>query len=629
MLFDTSAVDASLATGGVRINFIVKDGGNRFAGTAIGNFANSSLQGSNYTDRLKARGLTTPGDITKNWDFTPGFGGPIVKDRLWFYLSGRSQGANTLVPGQFYNVNANKLGEWTYVPDTSRPAELKRSWVDYNARVSWQAAPKHKFGFLYNLQSNCFCPFGIASLTAPEAGNDQRFPLQRPIEVDWTSPITSKLLLEVTAMHRIERWGAYDLGGDNAVSPGMVSVVDNGPGEFRPGMRYRTRDQYSNNFNTTFHWRATASYITGAHAFKFGFNDAWGTSEQNNYSPAPYNYTFLTPVGAAPTPFSVTVLAVPYQQTIDVNRDLGLFAQDKWTRGKMTLSAGLRFDHTRNSFPVQILGPTQITPDRNITFPETPFLSWNDVTPKLNFAYDISGTGKTALKVSLNKYLRGFGTSFGNIPEPNPVSAAVGFGNATRTWNDANHNYVPDCDLTTRTPGPNGECGALSNPSFGSNDVAGLLAALKYDPSLATGWGKREYNWEFSAGVQHELLPRVSLDVGFFRKWYGNFHVVDSLSLSPADFNHVSYTTPTDSRLPGGGGYTVTDLLVVKPTVGFFGFTPAQNVVKLSDDVGRQIEHWNGVDVTANARLQNGFIAQGGVSTGRTSRDNCEVNSTN
>jgi hypothetical protein len=626
MLFDTSAVDASLSTGGVRINFIAKDGGNRFSGLVLGNFANSSMQGSNYTDRLKARGLTTPGDIQKNWDFNPGFGGPLMKDRLWFYLSGRSQGANTFAPGQFYNKNANDLNAWTYVPDPSRPAENHRSWQDYNARVTWQASQKNKFGFLYNLQSNCFCPFGIDSLNAPEAGNDQRFPLQRPIEVDWTSPITSKLLLEASAMHRIERWGAYHLtSAGNEVDPGMISVVDNGPGAFRPGMTYRSANQYSNNFNTTFHYRFTASYVTGAHAFKFGYNDAWGDSHQETYSRVPYSYTFLTPLGAAPTPFSVTVRAVPYSQTITVNRDLGLFAQDKWTRNRTTLSLGLRYDHVRNSFPVQTLGPTFATPDRNITFPETPFLNWNDITPKLNFAYDMFGNGKTALKVSINKYLRGFGTSFGNIPEPNPVSAAVGFGNATRTWNDANHNYVPDCDLTTRTPGANGECGPLSDPGFGSNDVAGLLDALKYDPNLATGWGKREYNWEFSAGIQHELLPRVSLDVGFFRKWYGNFHVVDSLSLSPSDFTHFSYTTPLDSRLPGGGGYTVTDMLAVKPTVGFFGFVPNQNVVRLSDDIGRQIEHWNGVDVTANARLMSGFIAQGGVSTGRTSRDNCAI----
>src|SRR6202035_4562211 len=110
-----------------------KDGGNRFSGTAFGEFANSSMQGNNYTDRLKALGLTTPGNIIKNYDFMPRIGGPIAKDRLWFYLSGRRQVANTLVPGQFYNKNANDPNAWTYVPDTSRPAELHRAWQDYNA----------------------------------------------------------------------------------------------------------------------------------------------------------------------------------------------------------------------------------------------------------------------------------------------------------------------------------------------------------------------------------------------------------------------------------------------------------------------------------------------------------------
>jgi hypothetical protein len=104
------------------------------------------MQGSNYTQRLKDLGLTTPGGIVKNWDFNPGFGGPIAKDRLWFYLSGRSQGADTFVPGQFYNKNENNPNAWTYVPDSARPATLNRSWQDYNARVTWQAIPRTSLG---------------------------------------------------------------------------------------------------------------------------------------------------------------------------------------------------------------------------------------------------------------------------------------------------------------------------------------------------------------------------------------------------------------------------------------------------------------------------------------------------
>jgi hypothetical protein len=620
-LFDTSSVDASLSTGGVRINFIAKDGGNRFEGTVFANFANDSMQGNNFTPRLQALGLTTPGGIVKNWDFNPGFGGPIAKDRLWFFLSGRSQGANTLVPGQFYNKNENNPNAWAYEPDTSRPATLNRSWQDYQARVTWQANQKNKFGFLYNIQSNCFCPFAVASLVAPEAGNDQRFPLQRPIEVDWTSPVTSKLLLEGSAIHRIERWGAMDPA---SLAPGMISVTDTGPGAYRPGMTYRSAATYSNNLNTTVHWRFNASYITGAHAFKAGINDAWGSNDATTYTRVPYSYGFFTPVGAAPTPATITQYPTPYTTRLNVDHDFGMFVQDRWTSGRSTLSLGVRYDHASSSYPEATLGPTPLAPGRNLTFPDSQQVSWSDITPKAQFSYDLRGDGKTAVKISINKYLQGFGSSFAIVPDPNPVSAAVG-NNGNRPWTDANRNYIPDCNLASKDA--NGECGALDNPNFGSNDVAALLRQLRFDQNLQTGWGKRGYNWEFSAGVQHQLAPRMSIDVGFFRRWYGNFQVVDNEGLNSAtDFNYFNYTTPADSRLPGGGNYTVTGFPVVKPTVGFGGFLAQNlNVVKLSDDVGRQIQHWNGVDVNLTSRLRSGFFAQGGFSTGRTATDNCEV----
>jgi hypothetical protein len=627
ILFDTSAVDASLSTGGVRINFISKEGGNRYSGTVFGNFANDGMQGSNYTQRVKDLGLTTPGDIIKNWEFNPGFGGPLKQDRLWFYLSGQTRGAYRQVPGQSYNLNANKANEWAYAPDGSRDADERRSWLDYNARLTWQASSKNKIGFLYNIQSNCFCPFGAGFLTAPEAGNDQRFPLQRPILLDWTSPVNSKMLLEATAIHRIERWGAYTLrtADDTAVDPRMISVTDNGPGAFRPGMTYRAAAQYSNNLNTTFHYKASMSYITGAHAFKVGFNDAWGDSEAGTTITQPYAYVFNTPVGGLPTPAQVVERAAPYTTNTAIDHDLGFFVQDKWTRNRLTASLGIRFDHASASYPETVLGPTIPTPDRNLRFAETKSFSWNDVTPKMGFAYDVFGNGKTAFKVSLNKYLRGVGTSFSQVPDPNPVSAALGNGQGTRTWDDANRNYIPDCDLTTRTPGANGECGALDNPLFGANNSADVLNQLTWDEEARTGWNKRGFNWEFSTGVQHEILPRVSLDVGFFRRWYGNFQVVDNLALSPADFNTFSLTAPVDSRLPNGGGYTVTGFTAIKPSVGFGGFISNRNKITLANNYGDQTEHFNGVDVNVNGRMQNGIFFQGGTSTGRTSVDSCDI----
>jgi hypothetical protein len=132
------------------------------------------------------------------------------------------------------------------------------------------------------------------------------------------------------------------------------------------------------------------------------------------------------------------------------------------------------------------------------------------------------------------------------------------------------------------------------------------------------GWGVRPYNWEFSAGVQQEVAPRVSVSVGYFRRINGNFQITDNEALAASDFTQYAVTAPTDPRLPTSG-QTVT---------GFFDQNinpPARNVVKDADNFGKQQLHWNGVDVNVDARLRNGLLLQGGVSTGKTEFDNCEI----
>jgi hypothetical protein len=184
-----------------------------------------------------------------------------------------------------------------------------------------------------------------------------------------------------------------------------------------------------------------------------------------------------------------------------------------------------------------------------------------------------------------------------------------------RNWTDTNGNFVPDCDLTN--PVANGECQAMANPNFGRN-----ILSTTYDPAILRGWGVRPFNWEFSIGAQHEIVPRVAVDVSYFRRWYGNFTTTDNRALGPADFDPFSITAPADSRLPGGGGYTIGGLYNVRPD----RFSvPADNLVTFASQYGTQIEHWNGVDVAVNARLREGLLLQGGFSTGRTSTDNCDI----
>ncbi len=120
--------------------------------------------------------------------------------------------------------------------------------------------------------------------------------------------------------------------------------------------------------------------------------------------------------------------------------------------------------------------------------------------------------------------------------------------------------------------------------------------------------------------MQRELLPRVALDVGYFRRIWKNFQVTDNLLLAPEDFTQFSMTVPTDPRLTTSG-QTLTGLYNVVPAK----FGQVQNLNTLSDKYGKQIDHWNGFDVSINARLQNGLVLQGGVGTGKQVEDNCEV----
>ena len=110
---DVSGVDAQAATGGVRINFIPRDGGNKPAGTIFGGFTTEGFASENFTGSdVQSRGLTAPPRIKGNGDFNPGFGGPIVRDKMWFFLSGRYLYADNYVPGMFFNANANNLNSY-------------------------------------------------------------------------------------------------------------------------------------------------------------------------------------------------------------------------------------------------------------------------------------------------------------------------------------------------------------------------------------------------------------------------------------------------------------------------------------------------------------------------------------
>ena len=598
---DYSANTAEVPTGGVRINIIPREGGNTFNGTFFSSIATSGMQADNLTDELRAQGLRTPDAVRKLWDVNPGFGGPIRRDKLWFYVSGLYSGSQLDVADMFFNKNANNPNAWTYDPDLNRPAFKDTHYQGGDARLTWQITPRNKLGILVADQTGCTCVGVVSATVAPEADIREKFPIQRRQLMDWTSPLTSRVLVEAGGANhygRSVRLPSLD------TSPQMITVNDQAT-----GLRYRAADAFRNGPNHAIHLRASAAYITGAHAYKVGFTHSHGyEGRDTNDGGQPLTYRFNNGV-----PNQITQRALPIFTQVNVDHNLALYAQDKWTFRRMTASYGLRYDYFATSFPDQNLGSTTFTPGRDLDFPAHKNLAWHDLSPRLGLGYDVFGTGKTALKVSLNKYLQNEAAGSPLAIGPNPLETVVN--NTTRSWNDANRNYLPECNL--HSPDANGECGAIANRAFGT-----VRPGEVYDPDLLRGWGKRTANWEFSAGIQHELMQGTSLDVAYFRRTYQNFVVTDNRAISAADFDRFSITVPADPRLADGGGYVVSGLYDLKPTS--FGRT-ADDFITLSKNYGDQTERWHGVDVNLRTRLENGLLVQGGLSTGSTLTDICEV----
>jgi hypothetical protein len=295
---------------------------------------------------------------------------------------------------------------------------------------------------------------------------------------------------------------------------------------------------------------------------------------------------------------------------------VGLYVQEQYTRNRLTLQGALRYDRAGSYNLDQQLGPDRFIPVP-IQFPRSDGVStFNDLNPRAGVAYNLFGNGKTALKANIGRYVeaashnnRYFGT--------NPFNRIAT--NTTRSWTDGNRNYNPDCDLLNpaaqdfRASGGD-FCGAYSASTFGTATFNNT-----YDPAILEGY--RPADWGYAVSVQQEVLPRVSVEVGYFERWWSNFDVTDNRAVGPADYDPFSFTAPVDPRLPDGGGYPVTDLYDVKPAK--FGLV--DNYITASGNFGERTQRFRGVDVSVQARLGNGLTFQGGTSTGRTITDQCDV----
>ena len=600
MTLQASGITAEGNAEGVLINMVPKDGGNVFSGTLSGLYTNSHLASDNLTDALKLRGLTSVNKPLNVYDATATLGGPIKKDKVWFFASAREWGNNYIFAGFYWNKTQ---GTPFYTPDPARPANRTQWFESKAARVTWQATQKQKFSFFGDFQDACICRTGTISSgvgMAPEAIRAYHFRPTGFYQTSWTAPLTSRLLMDAAWSATINHWPEFRQPG---VTKDTISIL-----EQTTSVRFNARETYDDpNVQDRYGERFSLSYVTGSHALKFGFQDEQGVLKAYRVaSSSSVSYTFSNGM-----PVSVTQYATPYELQNRFRHDMGLYAQDQWAIRRLTLNLGLRYDYFNGYVPAQHVAatPNGWLPERDYAQVNNVPL-WKDLNPRVGAAYDLFGDGKTALKASLGRYVNRSVVEIANAN--NPIVASVN--QVNRAWTDSNGNYVPDCNLASRVQ--NGECGPLQNQNFGNPVVT-----TRYADSVLKGFGVRPYNWDMSAEVQRQIGRDMSMTVGYYRNWYGNFRATDNLAVSPADFNSFCVNAPKDARLPNGGGYQVCDLYDISPAK----FGQSNNLVRPAKDFGKQTQVSNFVTFALDARFASGVRFGGGVDTGRTTTDICEV----
>jgi hypothetical protein len=496
--YQTVAIPASIPIGGIAMSLVTKSGGNTYSGTIFTSGANKAMQSSNLDDELRDRGVLATSGGTKAYDVDLGLGGPIKRDKIWFFGNARVWSYTELLANQF-GLDGKQMESY-----------VKRT--DYFGKVTWQVNRNNKVT-VSDSREGIFRPYRRegATFVMPEAAN---FNTQNPdnyfVAGTWTATPSNAWIFELrgSRLNLTNRERYRPEVGPNDV-PRLdiaTSVLSGAPTRIREGNPFR--NVISGQITRVGNW-------LGSHELSSGLQYDWGGYiTERNYQGDIY-LRFRNGV-----PDSADLLNSPVKSDNRV-RQVGLYVQDRWMiANRLTINVGARFDETFIWIAEQFSPAGVWVPERRT--PKTDVKTFRNAVPRLGIAYDLTGNAKTVLKGSFSTYMGNEAT--GLAERVNPLF----FDDSNRcAWSDTNSDLYAQANELSRCTGWSG----------------GATTIL--DPDL-----RRPFNREFSIGIEHELAANLRTAVMFHHRQQRDLYAIQNRAVPYDSYIPVVITNPlTDAPL--------------------------------------------------------------------------------
>lgn len=550
MQFSTSGITAEHSRGGIVMNTVTKSGGNDLSGTFASYYESNALQGTNIDDQLRARGVRGDGaPLDYLYDLSGTLGGPIARDRIWFFGAARRYAVSPRV------LNCTLQDGSGCVDGVTLP--------NVTAKVTSQIGPLNRFMVLYDRGAINRPNRGVSQFVTLDAAFSEDFHYD-VWQVKYDRILSSTLLLQAgvgrgSPPFALNYHETHRDGVSTAFDEVTLVRFDAASQQFR-----QQGDILVFNTNLTYF---TDRWLGGAHDVKVGAEHRRGKLFQGNYRSGHVERRYQNGV-----PYRVIAFNTPVEQ-IARNYGFAGYVQDSVRLGRhLTVNLGLRTEWWRGDVPEQQNQPAAF-PDvfgGTATFPEQKgVIEWTTWSPRLGFAYDVRGDSRFVVKGTYGRYFFQVRSS-----DLNGFSNQNALATATFDWSDLNGNDVPDYPQ-----------------EFGTLRSLNLPRARFIDPELES-----PYTDEVTASFEMGITQHSSFSTRYTYRKNAKMIATTDLALPPSAFSVPSVAT---DPLTGN-------------TVNYWSLAPEYRTVINRETLTQfddNYRRYHGVDLVFNRRFDGRWLA--------------------